>query len=564
MSHPLTKECWVRGRVSHARPLHTLARLVGAAVLMAATPYAVFAADDPCAGRHVRSLRGPHAVSQKPLRDLADLQKRLPELEAGIRAMVAQDGTLGAGTADALLAAIRSGDGVSERKLSRTEPMLWMVYQPEKGRIDRIVDPCVKLNKNYDAFEIVIEVPEAEPTAAAAICALTVTRNCEQADPTITLDFTGSSAGARVERAGEPIAGQGSRFSVADNTPCSQDETFVVRAQGPATPAHTARVYRFVMPKVCSNLAYLGEAPRVQLAAGTPAQSCEKSVTAPQCQPWATVAVDPSALEEDNPVAVQARGWSDCTASLTANCSGVSKPIEMGPDGSATWTPLYSCCGEPGWDIRLVTTNAAGQTGLTSANLMVEPHDWVMRTSLVYFTPMDGDQKADAILPDGKLGRESFEVEDGLGVSLAFEKRFKDSPWGLEMAAIFGVTDTTYKLAVDGLRGDAGHSANFYAFTVGPNYHFLKCKAADLYGGPFIGYGGLADPNYWVNGYHFRAELDGDFIWGAQLGIDVPFSLESNWGFHGGLRYYELSQKTDAGKFDVDPLLIEAGVSYRF
>jgi len=552
------------GKARRAQLRRFVVALVGAAVLVAAAPNASFAADDSCAGRHVRSLRGSHAVSQKPLRDLADLQKRLPELEAGMREMIALDGSLVPGAADALIAAIRSGTGVSERKLGRTEPMQWMVYQPERGRIDRIVNPCVRLDRDYDTFEITVEVAGAKPSAVAANCALTVTRNCGQENPTITLDMTGSSAGARVDRGGQQLPTPGNRFAVADDAPCSQDATFVVRAQGTAAAAHTASVYRFAIPKTCSNLAFLGASSPRQLAAATAAPTCEKSVTAPQCAPWAAVAVDPATIEEDNPVAVQARSWSDCKSILTANCSGASKPIEAGADGQASWTPLYACCGEPGWEIRNETTNAAGQSTDASTNLLVERHDWVMRTSLAYFAPMDGEQERDVLLPGGGSAQESFEVEDGLGVALAFEKLFEDSPWGLEMAGIFGVTDTEYELATTGENGEDGHSANFYAFTVGPNYHFLKCKAADLYGGLFIGYGGLADPNYWVNGYHFQAQLDGDFIWGAQLGIDVPFALESNWGFHGGLRYYELSQESDAGEFDVNPMLIEVGLAYRF
>jgi hypothetical protein len=67
-----------------------------------------------------------------------------------------------------------------------------------------------------------------------------------------------------------------------------------------------------------------------------------------------------------------------------------------------------------------------------------------------------------------------------------------------------------------------------------------------------------------VSDHRFVASFDRRFLWGAQLGLDVPFSGAGPWGFHGGLRYIDLSQDTDAGSLKVDPLLVELGLSYRF
>ena len=97
-----------------------------------------------------------------------------------------------------------------------------------------------------------------------------------------------------------------------------------------------------------------------------------------------------------------------------------------------------------------------------------------------------------------------------------------------------------------------------------PNFHLLGCCTTDLYLGPFIGYGGLADPNYWALGHHFHADFSGDFVWGAQLGLDVPFKPTLDRGFHAGVRWLNLSQDTDAGSIDIDPLLVEAGLFFRF
>lgn len=541
--------------------------LLAAAALLLTTLLpagAAAAASDPCAGRRVRSLGGPHAVSREPIRDLADLKRRLPELEAGMRDVLARDAALGAGVADALFAAIRDGSAVAERKLGRGESFRWMVYQPKPGQLELIQPPCVALDRDYDAFEITVEVPEPPPAVPAdARCALGVTRNCERQNPTITLDTTGSSARARVERGGQPVPGQGPRWAIADPSPYSADETFVVHAEGTAPPAHTARVYRFVLPKACSNLTFAGEEAQRTLSAAAPPATCEKSVTAKMCKPWAEVAVAPQEVEVHHTAAVEtAGGWHDGLAKLEAICADRSEPVALDPSGSSPFAPPTVCCGHGGYDLRFETRNAAGDTAEATAKLAVRRHDWVLRTSLVYYSPTDGEQER-GLASIGPPARESYEVDQGLGVGVALERRFSER-WGLEGSAIFGKTETTYELTLGGATGEDDHPANFYAFTVGPNLHWNGCKSPGVYAGLFAGYAGLADPNYWVFGHHFHADLAGEFVWGAQLGLDWPFDPASDWGLHAAVRYFANEQETDAGSFDVDPLLVEVGLSYRF
>ncbi|OQC35723.1 MAG: hypothetical protein BWX64_02339 [Acidobacteria bacterium ADurb.Bin051] len=74
----------------------------------------------------------------------------------------------------------------------------------------------------------------------------------------------------------------------------------------------------------------------------------------------------------------------------------------------------------------------------------------------------------------------------------------------------------------------------------------------------------MADPNYWVGDRRLQATFDSDFVWGAQLGLDVPFKPVRDSGLHFGVRYMGLEQKTDIGKLKVDPLLAEVGLFFRF
>lgn len=540
-------------------------RFTLAALALAVAAGAPAAAQDECKGRNIRSLGGAHAVSRKPIKDVADLQKRLPDLEATMREMVARDGSIGAGTADALFAAIRAGN-VTERKLGRNEPFRWMIFQPKKGTFELIQPPCVNLLQDYDAFEIVIEVPEPPPAPPDdAKCNLSVTRNCERQSPTFTVDAAGSSAGATVEHEGQALAGAGPRWTVSDTTPYSEVEKFTVKAKGTPPEPQMARVYKFLIPKACSNLAYLGEGPRKVIGEIGWPKTCEKSVDAPMCKPWAEVSVEPSTVEVHDPATVKSvGGWHDGLAKVEVTCAEGGEPMLLEP-GDAPFTAQHVCCGHEGYDIRFETKNAAGDAAEAKTFLNVEPHDWIFRGSLAYIMPTDGTIGRDfaTLAPFGVAASEEFEIEDGPGVSLALERRFNEK-WGLEFGGIFGQVETGYELTVGSQSGEYELSPKMYALTVGPNFHLLGCGRADLYLGPFIGYGGLYDPNYWVLGHRFHADFSADFLWGLQLGLDVPFDRTSDWGIHGGLRYFVFDQDTDAGSVDVDPLVFELGLAYHF
>lgn len=538
--------------------------LAAAALILVATP-AWSQKDDPCKGRWVRSLGGAHAVSKVPLKNVADLQKRLPELEAGMRDVIARDGAIGAGTADALFDQIRAGK-VTERTLGRDEKLLWMVYQPKPGQIELIKPPCVDLKKDYAAFEIEVVVPEPMSTAvsAEAGCSITATRNCEAQNPTITVDVTGSSANARVMHEGAAVSGTGTRYTVADATPCSEDETFTVNAQGLGTASRKARVYKFLIPKLCSNLTYLAETESQTLTDAAAPKSCEKSVTVAQCKPGAEISVDPTEVEVHNPATIHTTGgWTDCTTSLSAACAGEMEPITLDIAGNTAFTPGYVCC--DGFDFVYATKNAAGAGSEAAAKLSVRMHDWVFRGSLAYIMPTDGEISRDfaTLPPFGLAAHEEFEVEGDLGVSLALERRYNEK-WGLEFGTIFGQARAEYGLSVGNQSGGWELHPKFYAATIGPNWHVLGCSNVDFYLGALIGYGGFYDPDFWALGHRFHADFDGTFLWGAQLGIDVPFQRTSDWGFHGGVRYLVFDQDTDAGSIDIDPLVFEAGVAYHF
>jgi hypothetical protein len=476
-----------------SRTLPLVAALALASSLALAAPAA--AQPMPCDGPWIQTLAGPHAVTGVPIDDVADLRRRLGDLEAGIRTVVTSDPSLGPVVADALIAAIRSGTGITERPMRRDEPLHWMAYQPRPGSIEKISPACLSLKRSYDAFEFTVEIPDPVAAAGAPTCAISAVRNCAESNPSIALDLRGSSAGARVTmqangRAAVAVAGEGTALSVQDPGPYDLDATFTVRAQGEPTPARTARVFRFLMPKICGNLAYLGEAASRTIAPAGAALTCEKSVRVNRCE-----RVVPPVFEPE---------------------------------------PVADLC-EAGW---------------------------IARPFLFAFKPTGDEQRRDIVLPTGPA-REKFSLDGGYGLGIAVEKRY-GPVFGLEGAVMFGKGDSDYEINNGFAKESDSHETTFYAFTLGPNFHLLGCSGTDLYIGPFLGYGGFADPNYWAFDHHFQASFDGGFVWGAQIGLDVPFSGDGPWGFHAGVRYIDLSQETDAGTITVDPLLVTLGLSYRF
>lgn len=464
----------------------------------------LFGADgQTCQGTVVTHLGGAHAVARPAFKDLANLQRRLPELEASFRAAVAKDPSLGPDAADALLDALRSGTGVTQRSMRRDEPIHWMAYQPKPGQFGVLAPACLQLGRSYDAFEVTVMLPgkvaAAQPKAE---CRIQATRDCTAAGTGIVIDLQGSSPNATVslDIEGQPtrdLGARGERWTFEDPGP--YDATLTVRAQVAAAAPPPARALHFLIPKICGNLTYLGETS----AAPTPAEGdlepilCERSVH-------------------------------------VAQCAVTAPPTAMAPEPMAPKPTVVADRCEAGW---------------------------VARGFLLGLFPTGSDLNRDLVLASGPAW-ETFSLDSGYGLGASLERRF-GLVVGLEVAALAARGDSEYRFTQGGTTGTDTHSTNFLALTVGPNFHFLGCDGVDLYAGPFVGYGGFADPNYRVAGNNFVASFDRDFLWGAQLGLDVPFR-GGPWAFHAGLRYLELDQDTDGGPIAVDPLLVELGLAYQF
>lgn len=102
--------------------------------------------------------------------------------------------------------------------------------------------------------------------------------------------------------------------------------------------------------------------------------------------------------------------------------------------------------------------------------------------------------------------------------------------------------------------------------TAGLNYHFTdpESTAVDFWGGPFIGFVDFDDTRVTLGNETSNFSFDNAFTWGLQLGIEVP--ARQGFALYGGIRYFNLEAEVENDNldFDLDPLMFNIGVSYRF
>ena len=113
---------------------------------------------------------------------------------------------------------------------------------------------------------------------------------------------------------------------------------------------------------------------------------------------------------------------------------------------------------------------------------------------------------------------------------------------------------------------------DWFSITTGVNYHFLEPESKfDLWAGPFIGFVSFDDVTYRADDVAgstdpTRVKFDDAFTWGLQVGFDVP--ARKGFSFFGALRWFSLELEPtnvdDTIDFNLNPLMWNAGVSYRF
>jgi len=146
----------------------------------------------------------------------------------------------------------------------------------------------------------------------------------------------------------------------------------------------------------------------------------------------------------------------------------------------------------------------------------------------------------------------AVDSDPGFGFYLAYEYRMQ--MMGIEMSAAYSGHDGTGSVSdFDKSTKQVLGEFNMIPVSVALNFHVLGRSWFDLYLGPVVGY------------YFMSDELDNAFGYGAQIGADWNLS-DQGLALNTALKYMFVSAdlKNLNADYDVDPLSLQVGLSYRF
>jgi outer membrane protein W len=149
-------------------------------------------------------------------------------------------------------------------------------------------------------------------------------------------------------------------------------------------------------------------------------------------------------------------------------------------------------------------------------------------------------------------------VSGGIGIGLELEYRVQRRI-GVEFTTLLGDIESDLVLETGELPLADSQDIGFTAVTLGVNYHFIPDARADLYVSLFLESSEYDDVTYQfpAAGRSVTRLLDDDPGFGMKVGVDVPLKRDHPWTFAGGVRHLR-------GPLDIKPVIISAGIGYRF
>lgn len=200
------------------------------------------------------------------------------------------------------------------------------------------------------------------------------------------------------------------------------------------------------------------------------------------------------------------------------------------------------------------------------------------------------------INPDGLINgtlSAKIELDDAVGIAFEYEYYITDliginpaiswAEYDIEESASGTLAFTPSAGGPDQVATITGRvegDSQIIPLTVALNFHVIRGEKIDFYVGPVIGYVLIdevdLDPGsltLTINGSVVTVPIDADsfdvddeFAYGAQAGIDVAFGT-GKWFFAATAKYFAFEAQPDepgSDAIDVDPLSIHAGVGVRF
>lgn len=507
---------------------------------------------NPCDGfskeNTVTRLNTADAFSRGGAQEWQDLARQFERYRADIEALMQARGL--SELTQPLFDAVRAGN-VSERSIENGETFEWMAFR-KKGQADSTGPVCFSTRKTYSAFEVKVVLKKQGP-APAVSCDFEATGDCREH----TLSVNLPSAGATVTMNGTTVVESGETSWQGDFAD-RFDTTYRFEATNSAPGTTTVETYTFVIPKVCLNLAFDGVTTTEETGA---AATCSESATVDPCpRPQVELTAPEEALARE-PFPVSATG--NGALALQVTCPEGETLEYDSPSSPVSGDPTCRRAGEAGVSATVTTEFGDTATATDTVNVL-RNSAWTIRA---FGGPLSGDDffMTNRIRSNGVNERTKLKVEDGFLAGVGAEYHFNDRV-GLEGALLLGNLDSTFILDLNDDWASDDDDLGLFGVTLGPNFHLTPNSRVDFYIGPFIGFINPGEGDYRTLGESTEVEFDSEFIFGAQLGLGVPFG-ESPWGLAFGARYLDLSIEEDGGagrEFDLDPLALTAGISYTF
>jgi outer membrane protein W len=154
----------------------------------------------------------------------------------------------------------------------------------------------------------------------------------------------------------------------------------------------------------------------------------------------------------------------------------------------------------------------------------------------------------------------TLEADAAMGYGLAYRHTLNPK-WDFGASLFFADHDVNG--TVSGMGSAKVGTISWMPILLDANWHFGKKGL--FYVGPTIGYA-MWDKLEWVTSELPSININDQFIYGLNFGIDVPFG--KGWAFNGNARYLAVGAETDTGEgditVDVNPWLVGVGISYKF
>lgn len=503
--------------------------------------------------QRIGTLGGPQAFSKTAVRSPGDALEKLKAHRAELEALFAARGV--GHLLDPIMKAVESGQGLSERNLERGETFEWMIFRKTSGPV--AAGPfCYAAKKTFDAYEVVV----TEETSKSGTARCEISAKCTTADQEMSVDASGSSPGVEVTVSGpggtkKVVSGGATSWKGLPDAP--GDYTFTATAQVQGTK--TVTTHTFIIPKVCFNVAYLGQETReVEGAADT----CRKEakVTCEDPKPNCEL-VAPAQVTAREPFSVDATGRYD---SIEVRANEAVLRDEAGKRLDSFQPPKTLIIRKPGtYTLEGTATNPAGTATCTASIEVLPPpfSPWTFRGFALTLDTDDDEIYVNRFRPDGVNERSGLTIDGGYGLGVGLERHLNPRI-GIEASLLWADLDSLFILDLDEAWGHDDDAVTFLAITIGPNFHLTPGKRVDFYLGPFVGWADLGNTTYQVLGETHQGNFGSEFVLGGQLGLDVGFG--GDLGLHLGIRYIDLTAGDDDSEIDVNPLIGEAGLFYRF